>query len=124
VYLRAKVSPVHPLYNTLSLFTQEKKMETRELTFKQEKETQNTVRYQEQVEDGEAKVIGPLYVQKSALGENPPQVLSVAVGIPADGVPDAVQQAQELLQRWDDEESADEELEAAKVGFTDAELGL
>lgn len=99
-------------------------METRELTFKQEKETQNTVRYQEQVEDGEAKVIGPLYVQKSALGENPPQVLSVAVGIPADGVPDAVQQAQELLQRWDDEESADEELEAAKVGFTDAELGL
>ena len=44
-------------------------------------------------------------------------------------LPDAVQQAQELLQRWDDEESADEEsadeeLEAAKVGFTDAELGL
>ena len=46
-----------------------------ELTFKQEKETKNTVRYQEQ-SDGDV-VIGPLYVQKSALGENPPEELSV-----------------------------------------------
>lgn len=49
-----------------------------ELTFKQEKETKNTVRYQEQ---GEDVVIGPLYVQKSALGENPPAELSVSIEI-------------------------------------------
>ena len=49
-----------------------------ELTFKQEKETKNTVRYQEQ---GEEVVIGPLYVQKSALGENPPAELSVSIEI-------------------------------------------
>ncbi len=46
-----------------------------ELTFKQEKETKNTVRYQEQ-SDGDV-VIGPLYVQKSALGENPPAELTL-----------------------------------------------
>jgi hypothetical protein len=46
-----------------------------ELTFKQEKETKNTVRYQEQ-SDGDV-VIGPLYVQKSALGENPPEELTL-----------------------------------------------
>ena len=46
-----------------------------ELTFTQEKETKNTVRYQEQ-SDGDV-VIGPLYVQKSALGENPPAELSI-----------------------------------------------
>ena len=98
-------------------------METRELTFEQEKETQNTVRYQEQVEDGEAKVIGPLYVQKSALGENPPQVLSVTVGIPATD-----EELEDIEAQFDadfsDEEPADEELEAVKGGFTDAELGL
>ena len=103
-------------------------METRELTFEQEKETQNTVRYQEQVEDGEAKVIGPLYVQKSALGENPPQVLSVIVGIPADGVPATDEELEDIEAQFDadfpDEEPADEELEAVKGGFTDAELGL
>lgn len=50
-----------------------------ELTFKQEKETKNTVRYQEQSE-GDV-VIGPLYVQKSALGEKPPAELSVSIDI-------------------------------------------
>ena len=99
-------------------------MKTRELTFVQEKETQNTVRYQEQIEDGEAKVIGPLYVQKSALGENPPQVLSVTVGIPATDEELEDIEAQFDADFPDDEEPADEELEAAKVGFTDAELGL
>lgn len=102
-------------------------MEPRELTFEQEKETQNTVRYQEQVEDGEAKVIGPLYVQKSALGENPPQVLSVIVGIPADGVPATDEELEEIeaefVSSFPDEEPANE-LEAVKGGFTDAELGL
>jgi hypothetical protein len=50
-----------------------------ELTFKQEKETKNTVRYQEQ-SDGDV-VIGPLYIQKSALGENPPAELRLSIEI-------------------------------------------
>ena len=50
-----------------------------ELTFKQEKETKNTVRYQEQ-NDGDV-VIGPLYVQKSALGDNPPEELSITIEV-------------------------------------------
>ena len=50
-----------------------------ELTFKQEKETKNTVRYQEQ-SDGDV-VIGPLYVQKSALGDNPPEELSITIEV-------------------------------------------
>ena len=103
-------------------------METRVLTFVQEKETQNTVRYKEQVEDGEAKVIGPLYVQKSALGENPPPVLSVIVGIPADGTPATDEELEEIEAQFDadfpEEELAAVNLEAAKGGFTDAELGL
>jgi hypothetical protein len=49
------------------------------LTFKQEKETKNTVRYQEQG-DGDI-VIGPLYVQKSALGDNPPEELSITINV-------------------------------------------
>ena len=104
-------------------------METRELTFEQEKETKNTVRYQEQREDGDEAVIGPLYVQKSALGENPPQVLSVTVGIPADVVPATDEELEDIEAQFDadfpeDEEPADEELESVEVGFTDAELGL
>ena len=50
-----------------------------ELTFKQEKETKNTVRYQEQSE-GDV-VIGPLYIQKSALGSNPPSELSLHIDL-------------------------------------------
>ena len=53
-----------------------------ELTFKQEKETKNTVRYQEQ-SDGDV-VIGPLYVQKSALGENPPADLTLYIALESD----------------------------------------
>ena len=53
-----------------------------ELTFTQEKETKNTVRYQEQ-SDGDV-VIGPLYVQKSALGENPPAELSIWIALESD----------------------------------------
>jgi hypothetical protein len=91
-------------------------METRELTFEQEKETQNTVRYQEQTEDGEAKVIGPLYVQKSALGDKPPQSISVTLW--------GTEVENELAEESADEEPADEELESVEAGFTDAELGL
>jgi hypothetical protein len=49
------------------------------LTFEQEKETKNTVRFQEQVKDGEQPVIGPLYIQKHALGANPPQTISLEI---------------------------------------------
>ena len=56
-------------------------METRELTFKKEKETKNTVRYQEQ-SDGDV-VIGPLYIQKSALGEKSIEIISVTIGTPS-----------------------------------------
>ena len=48
-------------------------MDTRELTFESEKETKNTIRFQEVTKDGKPPVIGPLYVQKSALGDNPPK---------------------------------------------------
>ena len=54
-------------------------METRELTFKFNKETKNTVRFQEQVSDGEQAVIGPLYIQKHALGSEPPKTVTVTV---------------------------------------------
>ena len=50
-----------------------------ELTFKQEKTTKNTIRYQEQSE-GDV-VIGPLYVQKSALGSNPPSELHLQIDL-------------------------------------------
>ena len=53
-----------------------------ELKFKQEKETKNTVRYQEQ-SDGDV-VIGPLYVQKSAFGEIPPTELTVYIALESD----------------------------------------
>ena len=49
------------------------------LTFEQEKETKNPVRFQEQVKDGEQPVIGPLYIQKHALGANPPETISLEI---------------------------------------------
>ena len=53
-----------------------------ELKFKQEKETKNTVRYQEQ-SDGNV-VIGPLYVQKSAFSKNPPTELTLYIALESD----------------------------------------
>jgi hypothetical protein len=55
-------------------------MESKTLTFEMEKETKNTVRFQEQVSDGEQAVIGPLYIQKHALGSEPPKTVTVTVG--------------------------------------------
>jgi len=55
-------------------------MEKHELKFEQEKETKNTVRFQEVVEDGSQAVIGPLYVQKHALGSTPPKTITVSIG--------------------------------------------
>ena len=53
-------------------------MEPQTLTFTMERETKNTVRYQEQTE-GKPPAIGTLYVQKWLLGQNPPQSLSVVL---------------------------------------------
>jgi hypothetical protein len=53
-------------------------MEPQTLTFTVERETRNTVRYQEQTA-GKPPAIGTLYVQKWLVGENPPQALSVTI---------------------------------------------
>ena len=53
-------------------------METKELMFKFEKETKNTVRYQEQG----STVINTLYIQKSALGGTQPDEITVTIGVP------------------------------------------
>lgn len=53
-------------------------MEPQTLTFTVERETKNTMRYQEQTE-GKPPAIGTLYVQKWLLGENPPSTLSVTI---------------------------------------------
>ncbi len=53
-------------------------MEPQTLTFTVERETKNTVRYQEQTE-GKPPAIGTLYVQKWLLGESPPATLSVTI---------------------------------------------
>ncbi len=58
-------------------------MEKLELKFTYEKETKNTIRYQEELGD-EARssrdmAIGVIYVQKEALGEPAPQRLRVTI---------------------------------------------
>ena len=49
------------------------------IEFTRDKETKNTVRFQEQVADGEQAGIGPLYIQKHALGSEPPKTVTVTV---------------------------------------------
>jgi len=51
-------------------------METKELKFKFEKETKNTVRYQEQG----STVINTLYIQKEAIGGTHPNEITVTIG--------------------------------------------
>ena len=51
------------------------------LTFNKFKETKNTVRYQEQGQEG-SLVIGPLYVQKSFLDTPIPETLIVTIKKP------------------------------------------
>ncbi len=53
-------------------------MEKRVLTFTLERETKNTIRYQEQT-SGQAPAIGTLYIQKWAVGTPAPQTLTVTV---------------------------------------------
>ena len=55
-------------------------METRELTFTFNKETKNTVRFSEVVEDDSTPVIGELYVRKSAIKGDTPKTLTLTVG--------------------------------------------
>ncbi|MGK0500225.1 MAG: hypothetical protein ACJAYG_001872 [Oceanicoccus sp.] len=45
-------------------------MSTESITFIYEKETKNSVRYQEQPEPGKAPIVGSLYVQKWFAGES------------------------------------------------------
>ena len=54
-------------------------MEPQTLTFTIEKETKNTIRYQEQTVAGKPPVIGTLYLQKWAVGEDPPQKITVTI---------------------------------------------
>ena len=53
-------------------------MEAQTLTFSLERETKNTIRYSEQT-DGAPPAVGTIYVQKWAMGENPPKTLTVTV---------------------------------------------
>ena len=50
-----------------------------QLKFEQEKETKNTIRFQEVPEAGKPPVIGTLYIQKWAIGQEVPQPLSVKI---------------------------------------------
>ena len=54
----------------------------RTLIFIKEKETKNTIRYQEVKEDDKV-VIGPLYIQKSFLAEKdtPPEKIKITIEI-------------------------------------------
>lgn len=58
-------------------------MERLELKFSYEKETKNTIRYQEELGDvahsSRDVAVGTLYIQKSALGEPVPQRLRVTI---------------------------------------------
>ena len=53
-------------------------MERQTLVFTTERETKNTVRFQEEA-NGKPPVIGTLYVQRWALGEPLPQRLTVTI---------------------------------------------
>jgi len=53
-------------------------VEAQTLTFSLERETKNTVRYSEQTY-GDPPTVGTIYVQKSAMGDNPPKTLTVTV---------------------------------------------
>jgi hypothetical protein len=58
---------------------------TLELTFQRERETKNTVRYEEQVGD-EPPIVGTLYVQKYAVNRiGNPERLRVTIEAPAEG---------------------------------------
>jgi len=53
-------------------------MDQQKITFTLERETKNTIRYQEETQ-GKPPAIGTLYLQKWLLGEKPPTKLQVTV---------------------------------------------
>jgi hypothetical protein len=53
-------------------------MEKQTLIFTLERETKNTIRYQEDA-DGKPPAIGTLYVQKWLLGKEPPKTLTTTL---------------------------------------------
>ena len=53
-------------------------MDEQKITFTLERETKNTIRYQED-SNGKPPAIGTLYLQKWLLGEKPPTKLQVTV---------------------------------------------
>ncbi len=69
-------------------------MEQQKITFSLERETKNTIRYQEE-SNGNHPAIGTLYLQKWLLGETPPVKLQVTV---SEAVP-----PQELAGRAEDQ---------------------
>jgi hypothetical protein len=69
---------VDALFFTRIARTREGAMETQQLTFTLERETKNTVRYQEQTDVNPA-VIGTVYIQKSTVGNNPPKAITVTI---------------------------------------------
>ena len=54
-------------------------MEKTVLTFTKNKDTKNTVRYAEEVADGETPKVAMIYIHKSALGTPVPESLTVTV---------------------------------------------
>ena len=53
-------------------------MNDQKLTFSLERETKNTIRYQED-SSGKPPAIGTIYVQKWLLGDSPPKNLTVTI---------------------------------------------
>ena len=53
-------------------------MDQQKITFTLERETKNTIRYQEETH-GKPSAIGTLYLQKWFLGDSPPRKLTVTV---------------------------------------------
>ena len=53
-------------------------MESQSITFTLERETKNTIRYQED-SNGKPPAIGTLYLQKWLVGDRPPRKLTVTV---------------------------------------------
>ena len=62
----------------LDSHAEEVAMEQQTLVFVMERETKNTVRFQEET-NGKPPVVGTLYVQRWALGQPLPQRLSVTI---------------------------------------------
>ena len=54
-------------------------MEKLTITFTLERETKNTIRYEEQAPSGKPNMVGTLYLQKWALGEEPPKSVTVTI---------------------------------------------